>query len=255
VKYAPLTRTSVEARAIQLKLKDPLLFNAFQLLEKGDDTAAFLQLYNYAKEGKLKGYDTFTEVCSVLADRVRRQTSDNDNLKYGVRYPANYLNFMILLRSYGSNSARQYGIVTSQLGGPSSRHLRFVLSKLFDLSLPTDYLWACRALVSNSEDSLHQPHLHFENMARLKRLIDLVKFTGPCAFGGDCTKIRKRLSYSNNFGGHILGSVQPMEECEVHDAEDVDSVVDRLSDKKATQVRAIMVKVLISPVLLCTNIQ
>jgi hypothetical protein len=81
-------------------------------------------------------------------------------------------------------------------------------------------------------------------MARLKRLMDRVKFTGPCAFGGDCTKVRKRLSYSNDFGGHVLGSVQPLDECEVHDAEDVDIVVDRLSDKKATQVRAIMVKVI-----------
>jgi hypothetical protein len=70
VKYAPLTLISVEACALQLKLKDPLLFNAFQLLEKGEDTGAFLQLYKYAKEGKLKGYDTFTEICEVLADCI-----------------------------------------------------------------------------------------------------------------------------------------------------------------------------------------
>ena len=67
VKYAPLTLISIKARAVQLKLKDPLLFNAFQLMEKGEDTAAFLQ-YKYAKEGKLKGYDTFTEICGVLAN-------------------------------------------------------------------------------------------------------------------------------------------------------------------------------------------
>lgn len=126
VKYAPSTLHSVEGRAIQLKLKDPILFGAFQSLEKGDNAAGFLQLYRYAKEGKTKGYDTFTEICDVLADRIRRETSDNENLKYGVRYPANYLNFMTLLRSYGSNSARQYGILTSQMGGPSPRHLRYV---------------------------------------------------------------------------------------------------------------------------------
>jgi hypothetical protein len=128
VKYAPSTLHSVEGRAIQLKLKDPILFGAFQSLEKGDDAAGFLQLYRYAKEGKTKGYDTFTEICDVLADRIRRHTSksDNNNLKYGVRYPANYINFMTLLRSYGSNSARQYGILTSQMGGPSPRHLRSV---------------------------------------------------------------------------------------------------------------------------------
>lgn len=125
-KYAPTAMYNVEARAIQQKLKDPILFTAYLSLEKGNDAAGFLQLYNYAVEGKLKGYDTFMEICNVLADRIRRQSSDNQNLKCGVRYSANYLNFMTLLRSYGSNSARQYSILTSQLGGPSSRHLRFV---------------------------------------------------------------------------------------------------------------------------------
>jgi hypothetical protein len=250
VKYAPLTLISIKARALQLKLKDPLLFNAFQSLEKGEDSTAFLQLYQYAKDGKLKGNDTFTEICEVLTNRIRRQTSDNDNLKYGVRYPANYLNFIILLRSYGSNSACQFGILTSQLGGPSSRHLRFVhLYKLFGSSHLADSVWRRRALVSKSEDSLHQPQLHFENMARLKRLMDCVKFTGPCAFGGDCTKVRKRLSYSSDFGGHVLGSVQPLDECEVHDVEDIDSIVDHLGDRKATQIRAIMVKVMFSQLL------
>jgi hypothetical protein len=106
VKHAPFTFQSVEARAIQIKLKDPLLYKAFLSLEQGDKpAAAFLQLYQYAVEGKLKGNDTFIEICDVLADRVRRQTSDDRNLKYGVRYPANYLNFMTLLRSYRSNSA------------------------------------------------------------------------------------------------------------------------------------------------------
>jgi hypothetical protein len=106
VKYAPLVLHSIEARAIQLKLKDPLLFNAFQLLEQDKQAAGFLQLYQYAVEGKLKGHDTFTEICDVLANNIRRHNSDNKNLKYGVRYPSNYLNFMTLLRSYGSNSAR-----------------------------------------------------------------------------------------------------------------------------------------------------
>ena len=125
-KYAPTTLKSVEGRAIQEKLKDPILFGAFQALEKGETASGFLQLYQYAKEGKTKGYETFTEICEVLADRIRRDTSDNRNLKYGVRYKADYLNFMTLLRSYGGNSARQYGILSSQIPSPSPCHLRFV---------------------------------------------------------------------------------------------------------------------------------
>jgi hypothetical protein len=133
-KYAPTTLKSVEGRAIQEKLKDPILFGTFRALEKGETASGFLQLYQYAKEGKTKGYEMFTEICEVLADDIRRDTSDNRNLKYGVRYKTNYLNFMTLLRSYGGNSAHQYGILSSQIPGPSPRHLRFVefhLASLF----------------------------------------------------------------------------------------------------------------------------
>ena len=135
MKYAPTTLKSVEGRAIQEKLKDPILFGAFQALEKGESASEFLQLYQYAKEGKTKGYEMFTEIYEVLADRIHRDTSNNRNLKYGVRYKADYLNFMTLLRSYGGNSAHQYGILSSQIPGPSSRHLRFVEFLLASLSV------------------------------------------------------------------------------------------------------------------------
>ena len=82
-------------------------------------------------------------------------------------------------------------------------------------------------------------------MARFKRLADSLKYTGPVVIAGDCMKLRQWLSYSNDFGSHILGSVLPMEECEVRDAEDINTAIDRVKNQKgmATQVRAIMVKV------------
>lgn len=77
--------------------------------------------------------------------------------------------------------------------------------------------------------------------------MDSVGYDGPVAFGSDCTKVRQRLTYSTDFGSHILGSVLSMEECEVHENEDVETVMKRINadkdDKKATQVRAIMVNV------------
>ena len=125
-KYAPTTFRSVEDRALQRLLKDPMLSNIFHHLERDDASSCFLQLYKYAIDGKLQGYQTFTDICNVLADRIRRLQSGNKNLKYGQRYPPNYLNFMTLLRSYGQTSSRQYSIVTAQIGGPSSRHLQYV---------------------------------------------------------------------------------------------------------------------------------
>jgi hypothetical protein len=121
----------VDGRSLQEKLEDPLLFAAFHALERGKDASGFFDLWKYAREGRLKGRETFSEICQVVTDQVRRSCSNNENLKYGVRYPANYLNFMVLMRSYGGDSRKQYAILTSQLGGPSPRHLRFILSRLY----------------------------------------------------------------------------------------------------------------------------
>jgi hypothetical protein len=102
-----------------------------------------------------------------------------------------------------------------------------------------------RTLVANSEDSLQSPLLQFENIARLKRLMDSKGYSGPISIGGDCTKVRARLTYSNDFGSHVLGSILPLDECEVHETEDIDKVIDHIKRKKATasQTRAIMAKV------------
>ena len=70
-------------------------------------------------------------------------------------------------------------------------------------------------------------------MARVKRLVEAVKFKGPLATASDCTKVKKRLSYSNDFGSHVLGSVLLLEECEVKEGEDIDEVVNEIKKKKS----------------------
>ncbi|KAJ6549173.1 hypothetical protein B0H10DRAFT_2243009 [Mycena sp. CBHHK59/15] len=204
------------------QLKDPLVFRAFKLLQKGESTECFVYLYEACLNGKLKNYETFKQLCSVLTDVLQREGTDK---KYGIRFPADYLNFMILLRSYGGQSLRQYGILAGQLPCPSSRQLR--------------------ALVSKSEDALQNPYLIYENMARVRCLVDSLKYTSPVAVAGDCTKVRKRLTYSPEFGGHILGGVLPFEECVVESPEEIDAVIKKITKAKAeaTQVRAILVKV------------
>ncbi|TFY78129.1 hypothetical protein EWM64_g5878 [Hericium alpestre] len=132
---------------------------------------------------------------------------------------------MTLLRSYGGQSARQYTIVTTQIGGPSARHLR--------------------TLVANSEDALQNPSLVFENMACVKWFMDAIKYDGPVAFAGDCTKVRARLSYSNSSGGHVLGSTLPLDECVVDNSDDIEIIIDQAKSQKviATQVCAILAKI------------
>jgi hypothetical protein len=100
-------------------------------------------------------------------------------------------------------------------------------------------------LVANSEDALRNPYLIYENVARVRRFVDSIKYLGPVAIAGDCTKVRSRLTYSTDFGSHILGSVLPLQECEVDDPDDIDDIIDKVKKKKAmaSQVRAILVKV------------
>lgn len=57
--------------------------------------------------------------------------------------------------------------------------------------------------------------------------------------------VRKRLTYSNDFGSHVLGSVLPLTDCHVEDTKDIEEVINRISkdDKLASQSRAMLVKV------------
>lgn len=244
-KFTPSTLRNSDARAIENKLKDPLIFDAYQQLQRGNDTECFLRLFKAARDGQLKEENqTFHELCAVFADQLKREQSANKNLKYGIRYPKNYLNFMVLVRSYGASSARQYGIITSQLGGPSPRHLRYILH-LSNLDTVLNAVTLSRTLTASSEDALQNPYLIYENIARVKRFVDFIRYKGPLVVAGYCTKLKRRLTYSNDFGSHILGSVLLSQDCEVHDVEDIAKIIDNIKKKNgiASQVRAILIRV------------
>jgi len=72
-----------------------------------------------------------------------------------------------------------------------------------------------------------------------------VNFHGAIVISSDCTKVCACLSYSTDFGSHVLGSVLPLEECEVDESEDIDGVIADIKKKKAiaSQTRAIVAKV------------
>ena len=113
------------------------------------------------------------------------------------------------------------------------------------IKLCSFYSTISRTLVANSEDALQNPSLVFENIACVKRFCDAIKYDGPVAFAGDCTKVRARLSYSNSFGGRVLGSTLPLDECIVNNSDDIEIIIDQAKSKKAiaTQVRAILATV------------
>ncbi|KAG1722488.1 uncharacterized protein EDB91DRAFT_1240212 [Suillus paluster] len=184
-KFTPHNLSSAKTHDLQDKLNDPIVFDA-------------------AWEGKLSKSQTFVDICSVFEEKLQCGSSSNLNSKFG----------------YGRNSARQYSILQSQIGGPSM------------------------SLVTKSEDALQNPDLIFENVVHVKWLLDIVKYDGPMSVGSDCMKVHARLSYSQDFGSHILGSVLHMDQCEVNDADDIEVVINCVKEAKAmaTQVQAVIVK-------------
>ncbi|KAJ7026886.1 hypothetical protein C8F04DRAFT_1296018 [Mycena alexandri] len=202
----------------RLAAQGPNHLKVLKTLEKGETTECFLQLYEAALNGKLKEYETVRELCAVVAETIERK--DAKTLS-GIRYPPHYLNFAILMRPYGGNSARQFGILSGEISLPSMRHMR--------------------ALIPKSADAMTNPYLIYENMSN--RLADSIKYYGPVADAGDCTKVRKRLSYSNGFGGH--GSVWELADCIAEDPEDIERVINEITKAKAeaSQVRAILIKI------------
>ena len=101
-----------------------------------------------AQEGKLSQSQAFTKLCQVFEDWLCQESSDNKNMKYGTRYLKHYLNFMILMCSWGGSTAQQYGILTSELGGLTPRHLRYgtLLSNTFWDNLLMSVQITCRQL-------------------------------------------------------------------------------------------------------------
>ncbi|KAJ7836006.1 hypothetical protein B0H13DRAFT_1913303 [Mycena leptocephala] len=221
-KYSAHRFHDLEGRNLDLLLRDPVTFAALKALEKGESTECFLLLYEATLNGKIKDYETIKEMCMVTTEVIKLKEANTMN---GIRYSSHYLNFTILMRGYGGNSARQYGILSGEIPLPSMRHVR--------------------ALVPKSADALHNPYLIFENMAQVKRLVDSINYSGPVAVAGDCTKVKKRLTFSNDFGGHILGSVWELEDCIAEDPADIERVITEITKAKAeaNQVCAILIKV------------
>lgn len=247
LKFSPGVMRGFDNRALEAKLQDPLLCGLFHDLQRDNYTGSFLRVHKAAVEGKITQFKMLLDICTVFVDHYTRSTSDNAKAKHGIRYPPNFLNWMLLLRGYGGDSARQYAILSGQIPAPSARHLRYACSPPYSVRFHTlIHLSSLSRLVANSKDALQNPDLIYENVARIKRFLVSVNKPDACVVVAiDCTKSRPRLSYSNAFGSHVLGSTLPLEETVVKTSEDIDIVVNKIkaANAVASQVRVVLVKV------------
>ena len=126
-KYTADQFLSTDAQALAGQLRDTVVFDVFEKLQKSDHFVCFLSLYKAGCKGKLDKSKTFTKLAQVFNDCLKRECYDNLNAKHGICYPINYLQFMVLMRTSGGTSAQQYSILVSQLGGPSPWCLQYVI--------------------------------------------------------------------------------------------------------------------------------
>lgn len=102
-----------------------------------------------------------------------------------------------------------------------------------------------RSLVARSQDALTNPGLIPENWARFARYTQSIKYDGPIIVASDCTKVKRTLSYSTDYGGHVLGTVFDLADVEVDGPDDIDEIVDRANKQNAyaSQARAVLARV------------
>ena len=84
----------------------------------------------------------------------------------------------------------------------------------------------------------------YENVARFARVMQALKWTGPVVAMTDCTKIRAKLTYSQELGC-ITGSTLSVEDTNILTYDDIHSKIKEIQDNNlvASQVRCIVLKV------------
>ncbi|PKB98260.1 hypothetical protein RhiirA5_431673 [Rhizophagus irregularis] len=117
---------------------------------------------------------------------------------------------------------------------------------LFRQNLAGRSIQSIRNLRTNSSDTLTNPDLCFENVARFKRLLDRINYKGPIAAMTDNTKLKPRLRYSAQLGC-IVRSTLPQDETKVLIYNDIPQIIQSIKDKKAiaNNVRAYILHVLL----------
>jgi hypothetical protein len=84
----------------------------------------------------------------------------------------------------------------------------------------------------------------YENVVRFARAMNVLNWTGPVVAMTDCTKIRTKLTYSQELGC-IVGSTLSFDNTQVTTYDDIHLKIKEIQDNKATasQVRCIVLKV------------
>jgi len=101
-----------------------------------------------------------------------------------------------------------------------------------------------RYLRTKDENRLTNPNLVYENVARFARAVDSLKWNGLVVAMTDCTKVRSKLTYSQELGC-IVSFTMNFEDSHVDTYNDIHQIIKNIREKNeiASQVQCILLKV------------
>lgn len=85
---------------------------------------------------------------------------------------------------------------------------------------------------SASEDAINNPDLCYENVARFKRLLDVLNYKGSVAAMTDCTKLKTGLQYLSKLGC-IVRSTLNYSDCKIKTYDNIYNTVSNIKNKNA----------------------
>ncbi|EXX63831.1 hypothetical protein RirG_148620 [Rhizophagus irregularis DAOM 197198w] len=85
---------------------------------------------------------------------------------------------------------------------------------------------------SISKDTINNPDLCYENVARFKRLLDSLHYKGPVVVMTDCTILKSRLQYSTNLG-YIVESTLDQNDCKIETYNDIYKKISDIKQRNA----------------------
>ncbi|GBC42011.2 hypothetical protein RIR_jg9593.t1 [Rhizophagus irregularis DAOM 181602=DAOM 197198] len=134
---------------------------------------------------------------------------DNNKGKQNIQYNEDFTNFLIILESF---STQAFNLFRQNLEGRTIQNIR--------------------KLRANNEDTLTNPNLSFENVAKFKRLIDILNYQEPIVAMSDNTKLKPALRY-NPVLGCIIGLTLSVEQTKINAYEDIQPIINDIKIKKA----------------------
>ncbi|CAG8855204.1 9611_t:CDS:2, partial [Gigaspora margarita] len=178
-----------------------------------DKSCFWIKFAEIGQKGGFNNKKVFEGLCQVIA-----QVADCEQHKKGLqnlKYSDQFSDFLVILASLSSQA---YNIFRQNFAGRVIQNIR----------LYRKY----------SPFAFYNPELCFENIVQVKRLVDMIKYTGPIIAMSDNTKLKERLRFSSLYGC-IVGSTLSTKLTKVSLYEDIYQIVDMIKSYNAiaSQVR------------------